>query len=390
MDLWTPATLTASVTYANSQSAPLALQQLIITTRPPGGTHSGGPFDDCSPKIGAQVVAPGQAVPLGATRAFTNADAPGQWEAYSTQQSGAGGWSDGQSVLFNVHRGIALGAWIGGSGSASAAPWDPARIDWFANLVGTPPRIVHWYQDWTYSIGANLLDSVASRGAMPMVTWEPWTAPIDDIASGGWDGYIKGWADDAAAWGQVFFVRFGHEMNGDWYPWCPQSGSTTSASYVKAWKHIVDIFRQEGATNVRWVWCPNVGYPGATAFADLYPGDAYVDWVALDGYNWGATTGHSWQALADVFQQSYDDLGALAPTKPIMIAETSSSETGGSKAAWIRQGLLTDLPTKLPRVQAVVWFDSYSSNGWQVDSSATSLAAFHDVAAAPPFQGRLP
>src|SRR5436305_951631 len=163
-------------------------------------------------------------------------------------------------------------------------------------------------------------------------------------------------------------------MNGDWFSWGIGVNGNTSADYVAVWRHVVDIFRQENATNVRWVWCPNVMDTPQSVFAALYPGDSYVDWVGLDGYNWGTSQPgdryKQWTKLSDIFGASYDALIALT-TKPLMIAETASTELGGDKAAWITQGLLTDLPARFPAVRAVIWFDENKETDWRVNSSAS-------------------
>lgn len=78
-------------------------------------------------------------------------------------------------------------------------------------------------------------------------------------------------------------ISFGHEMNGHWYPWGTKD--TTAATFVKAWRHIHDLFQEEGATNVVWVWSPNVVNPVPSVKLEPYwPGDAYVDWVGIVGY----------------------------------------------------------------------------------------------------------
>jgi hypothetical protein len=66
-----------------------------------------------------------------------------------------------------------------------------------------------------------------------------------------------------------------------------------------------------------------------------------------------------------------------------MIAEVASTELGGDKAAWMTQGLLTDLPARFPRVHMVIWFDENKETDWRVDSSATSLASYRALARAP-------
>jgi beta-mannanase len=289
---------------------------------------------------------------------------------------------------------IALGAFI------ANAPGDAKRIDEFANAVGQMPAIVHWYQAWgdaSPQFSSEKLEQVAARGAMPMVTWEPWSPGagteqssfgLSRIADGEHDRYIRQWARDAAQWGQPMYVRWAHEMNGDWYPWCVDVNGNSAADYVAAWRHIVDIFREEGAVNVRWVWSPNRIGNGAVPFEALYPGDDVVDWVALDGYNRSTSPG-TWRDFATLFRQSYQALTALTE-KPVMIAETASTEAGGNKAEWIRQALLNVLPADFPRVKAVVWFHTAKASGdWRVDTSEHSLAAFRDVAASPMYRGRL-
>lgn len=87
---------------------------------------------------------------------------------------------------------------------------------------------------------------------------------------------------------------------------------------------------------------------------------------------------------------SYDALAALDKSKPMMIAETASTEDGGDKAAWIRSGFLTAIPSRFKRIKAVVWFHEHKETSWSVDSSSASLSAFREVVASSLYQGRLP
>ena len=73
-----------------------------------------------------------------------------------------------------------------------------------------------------------------------------------------------------------------------------------------------------------------------------------------------------------------------------MIAETASTELGGDKAKWITQGLLTDVPSRFPRVRAVVWFQENKETDWRVNSSSSALAAYRKAASSSTYQGRLP
>lgn len=295
-------------------------------------------------------------------------------------------------------RPLVLGAFVRGVES------EPAQtIDRFTEMVGSKPSTVLLYQNWESDSAFDpaMLDAVADRGATPIVTWAPRDPDrgrnqreysLQKIARGRYDSYIRGWARGAAAWDETLYLRFAHEMNSTFYPWGVGVNGNTAADYVAAWRHIHDIFIQEGADNVRWIWSPLADVPTSRdALGQMYPGDDYVDWLALDGYNWG-TEGLAlaeWRTVEEIFGPYYDNITTISD-KPIMIAEIASAEAGGSKADWIEEGLLEDVPSRLPRVRAVVWFSSNKLMDWRIDSSTESLEAYSRVAASCRYQGRLP
>lgn len=144
---------------------------------------------------------------------------------------------------------------------------------------------------------------------------------------------------------------------------------------------------QEGATKARWVWSPIVHYDGAAPYESVYPGDAYVNWVGIDGYNWGDHKPWGWQSFTDIFDRSYEIMGNLT-RKPLMLPEIASAESGGDKGGWIRQSFLRDIPERYPRVRAVVWFDADKETDWRVDSSTATREAYRKVAAHSRYQRR--
>jgi beta-mannanase len=218
-----------------------------------------------------------------------------------------------------------------------------------------------------------------------------------DITNGTYDSYIRKWATAAKTWGHPFFLRFDYEMNGWWYAW--GEGKTggvivngnSSGDFVRAWRHVHDIFKSVGAKNATWVWCPNImststSYP--SSLSQIYPGDSYVDWTCLDGYN-KTTTWMNFQALfmAKGFswmRNSYQAVVNVAPAKPMMIGETASNEAGDGgtkKGQWHRYGLGTELPTYMPKVKAYVYFNWNGDNPaktYRIDSTANALDGFQD------------
>jgi hypothetical protein len=264
-------------------------------------------------------------------------------------------------------------------------PGDGARLDDYTARVGARPDIVMWYQGWDEPLfWPGQMRTLATRKITPMVTWTPQKGaegiPLRDIAAGVFDAYIAESAHAAASLKRPFMIRFAHEMNLAGSAYGSGANGNTPADFIAAWQHIVTIFRAAGATNVQWVWSPNVDYLGQAPFAAYYPGDAWVDWVGLDGYNWGTLRKSGWRTAAQVFVGSYRKLAALTH-KPVMIAETASPECGGDKASWILRTFLKTVPQRMPRVRAVIWFDRVKEADWRVDSSAESLAAYRTVAA---------
>lgn len=279
-------------------------------------------------------------------------------------------------------RTIQLGAYTPG------APADAAALSGYAAMVGRKPDIVMWYRDFGLPLlYSNEIANLRASAQTPMVTWEPYGQSLAGIASGEFDSYLRDSARLAQSWGGPLMIRFAHEMNAGWYPW--GAGGNSPSTYLDAWRHVVSVFRQQGAANVKWVWSPNVDSGGEYPIARYFPGDSFVDYVALDGYNWGTAAGDSWTSLADVFSSSYRTLTRISK-RPVVIAETGSSETGGDKAGWIRTGFLHAIPQLFPRVSAVLWFNRSQEDDWRIASSSASLEAYRDVVSSSLYGGSIP
>ncbi len=252
-----------------------------------------------------------------------------------------------------------------------------------AHAAGRAPQYVMWYVHWGGSGNEpdpGLLESVEAAGATPLITWmsdDPGhpaaEQSLTQIADGADDAYLRAWGSALARLDAPVLLRFDPEMNGNWFPWAPAGSNTTPAEYVRAWRHVHDVVTAAGARDVQWVWSPNVQYTGSTPLPELYPGDAYVDWLGLDGYNWGPAAGHSWQSPAQVFAPSLQALGALSD-RPMMLAEVGTTGVGGNKAQWI--GDFFSFVRSQSRLRAFVWFDADKETDWRYDDDAADLAAF--------------
>lgn len=269
--------------------------------------------------------------------------------------------------------GCLTGAYVNGLGNLAS----------FQSTSGKKLALVLLYVHWREPFPTAEADTIDSNGSVPVITWEPWltaeAGTLDAIASGAEDEYITAFLTAARSWGKPFFLRFAHEMNGNWYPWdgFHNGGADGPAKYVNVWRHIYSVRESLSAGNARLVWCPNnVGVPAEAwnSPAAYFPGDGYVDWIGLDGYNWG---NDCWQSFDQIFSSAYTAITALSD-KPVMIGEFASATAEGDKAAWITDAF-SGLKTGYPRIKAFCWFNINKERDWRIDSSAAAAAAYKNV-----------
>jgi hypothetical protein len=260
-------------------------------------------------------------------------------------------------------------------------------IDSEAALIGRWPKVMMWYpnaaEKWPFERAK--CDYAFSHGALPHLTWEWFGISYSSINSGAHDAYIDSYAQACASWGKPILMRVFHEMNGNWYSWNLGQGA---AAHKAAWQRIVTHFRNRGASNVRFFWCPNEGGTYDSALQAAFPGDAYIDMVGIDGYNWGTTNG-GWHSAEQIFRGKYNLLTSWS-TKPFGVGETGSREAGGSKAAWVAQAR-DQLASNVPRLTHVTLFDDNFGgfSDWRLNSSQTALDAYKQLVGAAGWQGTL-
>jgi hypothetical protein len=244
---------------------------------------------------------------------------------------------------------------------------------WTKTHGGLRPQLVQWFQQWRSGETGFHLDwvkAIAAQGAIPFITWEPWAKPpgryadpkqpesqLHRILDGVDDSYIRSWAKAAAAYRGPILLRFMQELNGYWYPWSIGVNGNTPAQSAAAWRHVHDIFVEEHATNVSWVWSVTAFVPGTAPESELlaaYPGRAYVDWVGVSVINWGSAFNAPWLSPQTLLDPTYRVLATL--DKPIMVSEVGSSTQGGDQAAWLNAAMVM-FQREMPDVKAVVWLD---------------------------------
>ncbi|MEE9295815.1 MAG: glycosyl hydrolase [Phycisphaerae bacterium] len=255
------------------------------------------------------------------------------------------------------------------------------------------PNYVMFFRDLGRPFPKSVIDAIATRGATAIVSLELWQwhdnhggSYLPDINAGKFDDFFRKWARDAKSDGRRVLLRFGFEFNGDWFTW-----GGNPQQLVGAWRRAHRIFQDEGADKVEWVWAPNVVSVPDKPENDMhryYPGDAYVDWIGVDGYNFGEyhDVWHKWQSFAEVFDAVLTDYEKRYADKPVMITEFGCAPgKPGRQAMWIREAYNNLLAR--PHVRAAVWFNfdkrREGEPNWRVDTEPDSLRVFNATFAAP-------
>lgn len=208
---------------------------------------------------------------------------------------------------------------------------------------------------------------------------------------------VVGWADRVRNFGGPVWFIFNHEAEEQ-----SNSASGTAPDFIAAWRKVVTIFRQQGVVNAKYVWV-------ATSYAFertdgrraalWYPGDAYVDAIGADPYNWyncRPGINNPWRSL----QQIIDPMrifGLAHPDKDLVLTEFGSYEdpaTPGRKAQWFNAAQQLFKQPGWEQYTAILYYNTGGNNTypncrWLIDTSQSSLDAFR-LLANDPFYGRSP
>ncbi len=249
-------------------------------------------------------------------------------------------------------------------------PQSVTPVEQFASRAGTRLGIASYYSGWNEPFRVDFASALYRLHIIPLVQIEPAKVTLAAIADGSQDGYLVSYANQVRSYRHAVILSFAHEMNGAWYRW--GYGHASASVFIAAWRHIVTVFKAQGADNVTWLWTVNslavrgvkVVNPDA-----WWPGSQYVDWVGIDGYYYGAQ-----QTFGGLFGPVMTDIRAVT-RDPVLISETGVAPKAGqvAKIADLFAGVRAD------HLLGLVWFDAKGNEDWRIDTPA-AFAAFAKAA----------
>jgi beta-mannanase len=268
-----------------------------------------------------------------------------------------------------------LGAWVRPLPVTKQTPVDQelSVLPSFNSGLGRSLSVVHVYQNWTSPTPTATLQQVLANGAIPMIDWR--CGPSDaTILSGQDDAFITSFATELAQLKAPVFLRWFYEFN------FPSSadykaciGKLGPAGYAAAFRHIHALFTAAGASNVSFVWCIASGGQDRD-WIKYYPGPAYVDWIAVDGYLRNSTTYRAGQ-FAQLFGSWYSTFDSFG--KPMMITETAA--LSGAQGPYLSD-IEQSLDNGYPMIRGVLYFDAPGKGGtYQYPLDSSGYSAFQSL-----------
>jgi Glycosyl hydrolase family 26 len=262
------------------------------------------------------------------------------------------------------------GGLLGVAEVGETASYQP--VEDFAAAVGRQPDIVLYYSSWKEAFQQRLAAEAYAHGATPFVQIDPGQTSLAVIAAGHDDGFLISYARQVKAYGHSVIIGFAAEMNGYWDPW--GYGHTSPADFVAAWRHLVTVFRRQGANNVIWLWTVDITEPGTGPVQDWWPGNSYVTWVGIDGYYYRRD-----YTFGDAFLPTIAEV-RIFTQRPILLSETAVGQVAGQAAK------IPDLfdGVRANHLLGLVWFDQTQSGGiyhqdWRLEDNPAGLAAFRQA-----------
>jgi hypothetical protein len=248
------------------------------------------------------------------------------------------------------------------------APGMPASIspmDSFKTANGVQTNIAPYYSTWGEPFMSTFAVKAAAHHAVTLVQMDPGEVKLTAIASGRYDSYLRRYADAVGDFGhhtgRGVIIGFGQQPNCYWYPWGYRD--TRPHVWVNAWRHVVTLFRQQGADDVTWLWTVTAINK---SIGDIWPnrwwpGRRYVTWVGIDGYYFRPSN-----KFGSLFGRTIKDIRSLT-RDPILVSETGALDKAGKpiKIEDVFRGVRSH------RLLGLIWRNKRS---WRLDTRAAASA----------------
>jgi glycosyl hydrolase family 26 len=273
------------------------------------------------------------------------------------------------------------GAYVGSLVAPRSGETDQGAIRRVERAIGRQFAVDHRYYRWDEVLPTSDEKASIRAGKFPFINWKAMRAdggvvPWSEIASGYHDDWIEEQARRFKAFDAPAYLTFHHEPEDD-------AEFGTPGEFASAFRHIVEIFRDERVRKVAFVWTMmswTFNERSDRDPMDWYPGDRYVDIVGTDAYNWfPLKPGVPWSPFGEIVAPTMrfaEDRG-----KPVFVVEYGVMEDpddSDRKANWFRD--VAKISKRWPNLKGLIYFDTIKDGWpWNTDSSRKALDGYSDM-----------
>ena len=311
-----------------------------------------------------------------------------------------------------------IGVPIGSEAASDAEPMDfgilpgeatPATIQSLESAIGRQYEYIRVYERWDDTFPSSYSNWMESTGHSMFLSIKARTKsgtniPYQQIASAqpGSAHYntMVRWATAIKGYSGKIYLSFNHEPDTS-----NSQASGTATQYIAAYRKFVDVMRAENVTNAYFAWTTavrnySVAPTNAKYAPKYYPGDAWVDVIAIDAYNMycrtkSGTFANPWKSLATLLTP-FMQFAATHPGPALAVAEFGSPEDPANaqrKAQWINEARALFKQPAYSRFIAVSYWNELSHNyagcDFRITSSTPALNAFAAMANDPFYSGNV-
>ena len=288
------------------------------------------------------------------------------------------------------------------------------RIEAFQSLsqkkIAWAPFSQHWFKGMDYP--KESIHTIHDMDIIPYVRFLPRSTlkqfeieenfTLEKIINGNFDRELRLWAKEAKKDNIPIIMDFALEMNGNWFGWSGIfNGKDTKAGYGNvshydgaeryrdAYRHIIDIFREEDVNHITWFFHPTVMTTPKEAWnapVHYYPGDDYIDWIGISLYGAFHPGENYWDSFREILSDNYRSILEISTKKPFAILELGVTDhhTLGSKDVWLKEAFDTILSQDYVHFDAITyWHENWDNNGiltsLRIDSSVKTLKSFRSA-----------
>lgn len=303
------------------------------------------------------------------------------------------------------------------------------KVDAFQALVKKDIAWAYFSNNWWPTqkgihFPIEALEAIKDSGVTPFVRMMPRSQDPDNgniqlpdetysmqsFVDGVFDDQLRAWALAAKNYKSPLMVEFGTEVNGDWFPWnATWNGAQETTEYGDpsrydgmerfrdAYRHVIDLFRSQGVSNVTWVFHVDLYSSPETAWNQVrgyYPGDDYIDWIGVSAYG-AQVPEDTLYSMQEMLDDRFEAIEAISDTgKPIALLEWGATEQADpeAKARWIQAALklFEDGGPYAGKIQALsYWHENFDDTKLRLDSSSQALRAYQQGVGSKTFLGRV-